>query len=28
VKCPSKYNDARGLDSTRANPAAMPSQSR
>jgi cytochrome c-type biogenesis protein CcmE len=28
VKCPSKYNDARGLDSTRANPAAMPSRSR
>jgi len=27
VKCPSKYNDARGLDSTRANPAAMPSRS-
>ncbi|NBC85434.1 MAG: cytochrome c maturation protein CcmE [Bacteroidetes bacterium] len=28
VKCPSKYNDARGLDSTKANPDAMPSRSR
>ncbi|HHP7238099.1 cytochrome c maturation protein CcmE domain-containing protein [Longibacter sp.] len=28
VKCPSKYNDARGLDSTKANPAAIPSRNR